>query len=360
MEQAAKVRRRKVPMDGFKNLPEDVYDVIIIGGGPAGLTAAIYASRARMKTLLIESFSLPSQAVTTSRIENYPGFPEGIGGFELLEGFKKQAKDFGAEFAVGSVKAVRPCEKQNVCVWEVEPGDASGNTDSNGVSKRYKALSLIVAAGARPKELGVPGEERLKGRGVSYCATCDGAFFKDKDIVVIGGGDTAVEEALFLTRFGKKVILIHRRDKLRATKILQERAFSNKKVDVLWNSVVEEVLGADRVEAVKVMNLKTGAGEDISCDAVFVFAGLVPNVDFVKEIVKLDSNGYVIVDSAMMASQEGIFACGDCRQTYLRQIVTACGDGAVAAFSAQQYVDELKGVGYNSHSNPETSGLRAH
>lgn len=333
-------------MDGLKNFPEDVYDVIIVGGGPAGLTAALYTSRARMKTLLIESSFLPSQAVVTSQIENYPGFPEGISGFELLERFKKQAKEFGAEFTAGGVKAIRPREQQNIPVWEIEPGDAAGDADFSGVSKGYKTLSVVVAAGARPGELGVPGEERLRGKGVSYCATCDGAFFKDKDIVVIGGGDTAVEEALFLTRFGKRVILIHRRDRLRAAKILQEMAFSNEKIDIIWNSVVEEVSGGEKVEGVKVKNLKTKKEKKISCEGVFIFAGLVPNTDFVKGIAELDNNGYVIVDKAMKVSQEGIFACGDCRQTYLRQVVTACGDGALAAFSAQQYVDELKGVGY--------------
>ena len=300
-------------MDGFKNLPESTYDVIIIGGGPAGLTAAIYASRARLKTLLIESSSVVSQAAVTGGIENYPGFPEGVSGAELIERFKKQAKEFGTEFTIGSVRAIQACKQENAGIWQVDFGDTVGNADSNGANKSYGALSVIIATGARPRELSVPGEERLKGRGVSYCATCDGPFFKDKDIVVIGGGDTAVEEALFLTKFGKKVVLVHRRDRLRATKILQERAFSNEKIDIIWDSVVEEISGSEKVEAIRVMNLKTKKEEEISCDGVFIFAGLTPNTGFAKGVVELDNNGYITVDNALKTSQGRIFACGDCR-----------------------------------------------
>jgi thioredoxin reductase (NADPH) len=315
-------------------LKDEMYDVIIIGGGPAGLTAGIYAARARLKTLLIEAFSVPGQAVVTDKIENYPGFPDGIGGFELIEKLKNQAKKFGLEFAAGEVKKIERSARWRVVVEEAAQGSA------------YNSLSVIIATGAAPRKLNVPGEDKLKGKGVSYCAVCDGALFKDKSIVVVGGGDTAVEEALFLTKFGRKVTLIHRRDRLRATKILQERALSNKKIEFVWNSAAGEISGEQRVEAVRVRNNKTQEEKNLSCDGVFISIGYIPNTDFLKGAVKLDEKGYVIVDDSMRTSKEGIFACGDCREKLLRQVVTACGDGATAAFSAQQYVEELKGTAY--------------
>ncbi len=307
------------------------YDVVIIGGGPAGLTAGLYASRARLKTLLVESLSVPGQAVITDSIENYPGFPEGINGFELIERFKKQIENLGAEFKTGDVKDITSYENG----WKIE---VEGNS--------YSALALIIASGARPKKLGVPGEDRLQGKGVSYCATCDGPIYKGKDVIVVGGGDTAVEEALFLTRFGKKVTLIHRRDRLRAAKILHERAFANKKIEFLWNSIVCEILGDDKVNGVKVKDLKTGGEKKVSCDGVFIFTGYTPNTDFIGGLLELDDKGYIITDDDMKTSRQGIFACGDCRKKLLRQIVTACGDGATAAFAAQQYVEGLKGTAY--------------
>ncbi|MFH1900980.1 MAG: thioredoxin-disulfide reductase [Candidatus Omnitrophota bacterium] len=312
-----------------------VYDVIIVGAGPAGLTAGLYAGRAKLKTLLIEGVFLSSQAVVTSHIENYPGFPEGIGGFELIDKFRKQAQAFGAEFFVGDVQSIQGCTYQNNKVRQVSLEN-----------KIYNSLSLIIASGARPKELGVSGEEKFRGKGVSYCAVCDGAFFKDKDIVVIGGGNAAVEEALFLTKFGKKITLIHRRGRLRAAKILQERVFLNKKIEIVWDSAVCEILGSQKVEAVRIMKLITKKESEISCDGVFIFVGLLPNTNFARDVVELDSNSHIVVDDKMATSREGIFACGDCRKTLLRQIVTACGDGALAAYSAQQYVEELKGVAY--------------
>lgn len=311
------------------------YDVIIIGGGAAGLTAALYTSRARLKTLLVESLSVPGQAIITDCIENYPGFPDGINGFELIDKFRKQAERFGTVFKVAHVKKIGECKAPDCNGWKVE-----------AEKETYSSLSLIIAAGARFKKLGVSGEDRLQGRGVSYCATCDGALYKNKDIVVVGGGNTAVEEALFLTRFGEKVILIHRRNRLRATKVLQERAFANKKMEFVWESEVIEILGKDRVSAVKVRDIKTGKDIDITCDGVFIFVGYVPNTDLVKGILKLDKDGYIVTDDGMNTSRQGIFACGDCRQKLLRQIVTACGDGATAAFAAQQYVEALKGVAY--------------
>lgn len=311
------------------------YDAIIIGGGPAGLTAALYTSRAGLKTFLIESYCIPSQAVTADCIENYPGFPEGISGFELIESFKKQAKRFGVEFSAGEVNEIREYKREGKKVWGAAHED-----------KSYTATSLIIATGAVYRKLDVPGEERLRGKGVSYCATCDGALYKDKDIVVIGGGNSAVEEALFLTRFGKTVTLIHRRDRLRAVKVLQERAFANKKISFVWDSVVTEISGDNKVKAVKVENTKTGKKDNISCDGVFIFVGNVPNTEFIKGKVKLDEFGYIITDENMRTSADGIFACGDCRRKILRQVVTACGDGSIAGFSSQQYVEEVKGVAY--------------
>lgn len=306
-----------------------IYDVIIIGGGPAGLTAGLYTSRAKLNTLVIESYTIPSQVLLTASIENYPGFPEGIDGFRLIDKFKEQVKNFGVEFSVGNVKNI---QKYN-SIWQV--GDEN---------KIHNCLSLIIATGARPKELGVPGEARLRGRGVSYCAVCDGPLFKDKDIVVIGGGNTAVEEALFLTNFARKVTLIHRRDKLRAIKTLQEKALANEKISFLWSTQVVEIVGNENVEAVKIKNIITSQESIFHCSGIFIFVGLIPNTDFLKGIIELDEAGYIITDDNMSTSADGIFACGDCRKKLLRQVVTACGDGATAAFSAQKYVEELKGI----------------
>ena len=303
------------------------YDVIIIGGGPAGLTAGIYASRARLKTLLIESYSVACQAVTTDHIENYPGFPEGVNGFELIGKFKKQAEKFGTEFIAAEVKEVR----------EAKPGWQIVTEDKN-----YTALSTIIATGASPKRLDVPGEDKLRGRGVSYCGTCDGALFKNKEVVVAGGGDTALEEAIFLTRFAKKVTVIHRRNALRGTKILQERAFSNKKIEFVWDAVISEILGESKVSAVKVKNVKTGVEKDLSCDGVFIFVGYTPNTVFLKDLLLLDQSGYIVADDNCLTSKPGIFACGDCCKKLLRQVVTACGDGATSAFACQHYIENLQ------------------
>jgi len=307
------------------------YDVIIIGGGPAGLTAAIYTSRARLKTLVIESYSVPGQAIITDSIENFPGFPEGINGFELVEKFKKQAEKFGAELIVKNVEKIEQLQDG----WRIKAED-----------KTYTTLSIIIATGAHPRKLDVPGEHKFTGKGVSYCATCDGALYRDKHVVVIGGGDTAIDEALFLTRFAKKVTLVHRRDRLRATKILQERVLANKKIEFAWESNVIEILGKDKVGGVKIKNIKTKKDTDLSCDGVFVFVGYEPNTDLAKDLLKLDKKSYILADDDMNTSKKGIFACGDCKKKLLRQVVTACGDGATAAFNAQQYVEKLKGTAY--------------
>lgn len=299
------------------------YDVIIIGGGPAGLTAGIYTSRARLKTLLVESYSVACQAVTTDQIENYPGFPDGVNGFELIEKFKKQAEKFGTEFIINEVKGI----KENKPFWLIETDD-----------KTYSGRAVIIASGARPKRLGVPGEDKFRGKGVSYCATCDGALFKNKEVVVAGGGDTALEEAIFLTRFAKEVTVIHRRNALRGTKILQERAFNNKKIEFVWDAVISEITGPARVASVKVKNVKTGVETEILCDGVFIFVGYAPNTGFLKDALPLDESGYIITDDNCLTPKPGVFAGGDCRKKLLRQVVTACGDGATAAFACQHFL----------------------
>jgi len=317
-----------------KDIPQDVHDIIIIGGGPAGLTAGLYAARGRMKALMTESLSVMGQATMTDTIENYPGVEKSTG-IELVMNFKKQAESFGLVCRTGTVKSVLRAESGGCPVWRVE--------DENGTAD---ALALIVASGAKAKKVGVPGEDEFLGRGVSYCATCDAAFFREKDIVVIGGGDTAVEEALFLTRFGKKVTIIHRRDRLRASGIIRDRALANEKMDFVWDSVVEEIAGTDKVEKVVVKNIKTEEISELPCDGVFVFVGWQPNTDFLGDEVEKGAGGSVIVDAQMRTSAEGIFAGGDCCHRPLHQVITACGDGAVAAFSAQHYVERLKGVEY--------------
>jgi len=310
-----------------------IYDAIIIGGGSAGLTAGIYLSRARMNTLLIEKAMTGGQAVLTEIIENYPGFPEGIGGPELMQKMGEQAKRFGLKIEYGEVKKVKANEKDKIKI--VKTG-----------SQEYKALTVIIASGAEAKRLGVPGEEELRGRGVSYCATCDAPFFQNQKLVVVGGGDTAIEEALYLTKFAREITIIHRRDRLRATKILQERAFSNQKINFVWDSVVTRIVGKEKVEGISIKNIKTGEEKEIFCQGVFLFVGNLPNTNFLEGVIKLDERGYIITDDNMMTSQEGIYACGDVRRKILRQVVTACGEGATAAFAAVKYIEELKGISY--------------
>jgi len=311
---------------------EIIYDVIIIGGGPAGLTAGIYLSRARMDTLLIEKALPGGQAILTEIIENYPGFPHGIAGPELMQKMEEQAVRFGLKIEYGEVEEVK-IKEDKVKIVRIN-------------NQEYKTLTIILASGAEASKLEVPGEEELRGRGVSYCATCDAPFFKHQKIVVAGGGDTAIEEALYLTKFVWEVTIIHRRDRLRATKILQERVFANKKINFAWDSVVTRVLGNEKVEGVLIQNKKTGEEKEIPCQGVFVFVGNIPNSNFLKKLVKLGEKGYILTDDNMMTSQEGIYACGDVRKKILRQVVTACGEGATAAFAAQKYIEEIKGVSY--------------
>lgn len=301
------------------------YEVIIIGGGPAGLTAGLYCSRARLKTLLIESGVFGGQITTTETIENYPGFPDGISGAELGQWMEVQAKKFGLETVGEEALEVRLMGDQKVVkTYESE----------------YRAEALIISTGTEYRRLGVPGEEEFIGRGVSFCATCDGAFFKNRSIVVVGGGDSALTEAIFLTKFAREVIIIHRRDALRATKIYQERAFANPKIKFLWNSVVQEIKGDKMVQSVLVRNVKSNEVKELSVEGVFLFVGIVPRTKFLKGLVEMDEGGYILTNENGETNVKGIFAAGDCRKKLLRQISTAVGDGATAAFAVEKFLEE--------------------
>ena len=302
------------------------YDVVIIGGGPAGLTAGLYTARARLKSLLIEK-GLPGGLVTTTEwVENYPGFEEGIMGVELAQKMEKQAVRFGLEIIQGTVM------------------DISSNKKIKGISLEgdlhYEAKTIILATGAHPRLLKIEGEDEFRGRGVSYCATCDGAFYKGKKIAVVGGGDSAVQEAIFLTKFAEMVYVIHRRDQLRAEKILQERAFSNPKIKFIWNSVPEKISGDDGVNALHIRNLKACGNTVLDVQGVFIYIGYNPNTEFLRGLVDLDENNYIITDKNMAASTPGIYAAGDVRSKPLKQIATAVGDGATAAMAAVKYIEE--------------------
>jgi thioredoxin reductase (NADPH) len=303
------------------------YDLVIAGGGPAGLTAGLYSARARLRTLLVERMSPGGQAATTFYIENYPGFDPGISGPDLAQAMENQAKRFGLEVTYGEVKRLGSREP----FWEVEYGD-----------QKVSAKAVIVATGVEPRKLGIPGEETLRGRGVSYCATCDGPFFKDQDIGVVGGGDSAVEEALYLTRFARRIYLIHRRDALRAEKIIQERAFEDPKIEILWDTVVTRVVGDSGVEGLELQNVKTQDTRSLKVGGVFFYVGSLSNTEFLKGILNLDSQGYVLTDDTMATSAAGVFAAGDVRKKLLRQVATAVGDGATAAFAAEKYIESRK------------------
>ena len=315
-------------------LPEYDHDTIIIGGGPAGYTAGIYAARSGLKTLLVEGAATVSQITITDLIENYPGIPDGIDGFELMQLFKKQALKFGLEIITKDVLAIKNNAAAPV-VWDVTLEDDS-----------FRTLSVIAATGARWRNLEVPGEQEFAGRGISYCATCDGPFYRNKDVVVVGGGDTALQEALFLTRFAKNVFVIHRRNRLRAAKILQKRAFAEKKIEFVWNATLTEVTGRDFVTGIKIADVYSGKISEISAEGVFIFVGRLPHTGLFRDILRLDAGGYIITDDNMRTSAAGIFAAGDCRAKQFRQVVTAAGDGANAIYSAELYVEELKGETY--------------
>ncbi|MDY6917148.1 MAG: thioredoxin-disulfide reductase [Chloroflexota bacterium] len=306
---------------------EQSFEVVIIGGGPAGLTAGLYVSRARLSAVLIEKAIFGGQITNTERIENYPGFPEGISGFDLGQLMYEQATKYGLETVAAEVTGVDLSDRDRKVV-RTDQGD-------------YMAGALIIAGGAQYNKLNVPGEEGLLGKGVSYCATCDGAFFRDQVVAVVGGGDSAVEEALVLTRFASKVIVIHRRDELRASKLHQERAFANPKMEFLWDSVVEAIVGPDRVQGLVVRNVKTNQKTDVAVSGVFVYVGLHPQTDYLKGgAIPLDEDGRILTGQGMETEIPGVFAAGDIRKNSPRQAIVAAGEGATAAISAERFLLE--------------------
>lgn len=307
---------------------EPLLDLIIIGGGPAGLSAALYAGRARLKVLLIEKMILGGLASTTFFIENYPGFPEGVSGMELSNRLQDQVRRLGLDIIWGNAISVK--SKKNCREVQVD-------------GRVLNSKAVIIAAGTEAAKLGVPGEDKFRGRGVSYCATCDGPFYKEKNVMVVGGGNSAIEEALFLTRYAKKISIVHRRDELRADKILAEQVLSNPKIYTFWHSAVEEIKGKEKVEEITLKDLVSGKKLKVSVDGIFIYIGSKPNSEIVRDIVKLDKKGFIPTDEDMKTSAAGIFAAGDIRVKSLRQIVTAVSDGAIAAESARKFIETVHG-----------------
>ncbi len=299
------------------------YDLVIIGGGPAGLTAGIYAARARLNVVLVEKFAPGGQVLVIDLVENYPGFPEGVGGAELVMKMAEQAKQFDLKIENSEVVSL----------------DLSNPVKEVRLhNKTITTHTIIIASGASPRKLGIPGEDRFYGKGISTCATCDGPFFRDRIVAAVGGGDTAVQESVFLTKFARKVYLIHRRDELRATGILRERALENDKIEFIWDSVVTGVDGLTNVEKISIKNVKTDEAKDLQVNGLFTWIGILPNTGFLGDSVKQDNSGFIIADSNMETSVPGVYAAGDVRNTPLRQIATAVGDAAIAAFSAEHYI----------------------
>jgi len=303
------------------------YDVAIIGGGPAGLSAAVYAARGGMKTVIFEKALVGGQITTTADVENYPGFEDNMSGFDIADKMRKQAEKFGTEIKQENIKSIQSGSFDKIV-----------ETDSN----KYKVKSIILATGANPRKLGVQGEAKYTGRGVSYCATCDGALYRNKTVAVVGGGDSAVEEAIFLTKFAKKVYIIHRRDELRAVKLIQKRAFENDKIEIIWDSIVKEIKGGDFIERIELYNKKTKEISDLELDGIFIYVGIIPNNELVKSIVELDKQGFILTDETMCTKIPGLYATGDVVHKVLRQVVTAASDGAIAAFSAEKWTEENK------------------
>lgn len=303
------------------------YDLVIIGGGPAGLTAGLYASRAKLNVLLLEKTVPGGQILVTDWVENYPGFPEGLSGADLVQKMADQARKFGLVIESEEVLGVDFTDKVKMIHLP---------------KKNITSHTVIIAAGASPRKLGVPGEDVFYGKGVSFCATCDAPFYKNRVVAAVGGGDTAVQESLYLTKFAKKVYLIHRRNQLRAEAILQERAFKNDKIEFIWDSVVTGIIGGlTQVEKIAVKNVKTDQTRELAVDGCFIWVGIQPNTGFLKNCIQLDEWGFVSVNANMETSAGGVFAAGDVRNTPLRQIVTAVGDAAIAAVSAQHHIEKL-------------------
>ncbi len=303
-----------------------MYDVIIIGSGPAGLTAAIYTSRAKLKTLVVAGTAWGGQLMLTTEVENFPGFQNGILGPDLMDNMWKQAERFGAEMIFDDATAVDFSSKP----FKVVGGD-----------KVYEGKSAIISTGASARWLGLESETRLRGKGVSVCATCDAPFFKDKKAVVVGGGDTAIEEALALSKFVREVKVVHRRDKLRASSLLEERAFKNPKIEFVWNSTVQEILGKDRVEGVRLKKVDSEEEFELACDAVFIAIGRKPNTEIFRGQVELDEKGYVKVKDGTKTNVEGVFVAGDARDYRYRQAVTAAGEGCKAALDVEKYLEAV-------------------
>lgn len=299
--------------------------VLILGSGPAGLAAALYAARAEMAPVVLTGMELGGQVALTYTVENYPGFPDGVGGQELADLFQKQAERFGARVVMDTATEVDFSQRP----FRVKT-----------YAGEYLADTVIVATGASPKHLEVPGEKELTGKGVSYCATCDGWFFKDKDVIVVGGGDSALEEGLFLTRYARKVTIVHRRDTLRAGAILQKRARENEKIDFIWDTVVTAILGEEKVEAVRLKHVKTGEEREMPIDGVFIFIGHRPNTELFRGQLEMDERGYLVVDKRMRTNVPGVFAAGEVADPIYRQVITSAGMGAAAAMEAVRFLQE--------------------
>jgi thioredoxin reductase (NADPH) len=313
-------------------MEDKVFDVIVVGGGPAGLTAGLYLARARMDVVLIEKHLTGGAPALTEKIENYPGFPEGISGFELVDRMRRQAEGFGLNIVTfNALEGLR--EEGDIKVLQAEEGE-------------MKAYAVILAMGMRPATLGVPGEEEFHGRGVSYCATCDGAFFKDAVVAVVGGGNAAVEEALFLTRFASKVIIVHRRDRLRAGGVLEERALSHPKMDFKWKKTVKEIRGDQKVNTLLLADVEGGSEEELAVDGVFLYVGNLPNTGELQGIIELDERGFILTDDSLQTNIKGVFAAGDVRSGAVWQVAAAVGDGVRAALRAQFHVEDLQGTAY--------------
>lgn len=305
------------------------YDTIILGGGPAGLSAGIYAARSNTKTAILDINMLGGQPSNYLELENYPGFPI-IGGYDLMEKFEEHADKFGVEkFPMQEIISVNLLSNPKI----IQTNDAI-----------FKSKAVIIACGAKPKKLNIKGEEEFIGRGVSYCAVCDGAFYQDKTVIVVGGGNSAIEEAIYLTKFAKKVYVIHRRNELRADKIIQERAKNNNKIEFILDTVVQEIIGDDVVNKISIKNIKTNKTSILSTDGIFPYIGITPNIDTINGQVKQDEYGFIITDSTMKTSIDGVYAVGDIRNTPLRQVITAASDGAIGAIYAEKYIESLEKV----------------